>query len=98
MLTDNYKTTGSTNAEFSNFRGDLNNTSCVDIGDSPATTEGKLSLGGAKWRACTQSNRQRKLRPRLNSRMFKDTNTIYPPNQAYNDANNELKSPTKKRP
>ena len=34
----------------------------------------------------------------MHQKTFKDTNTIYPPNQAYDDANNELKSPTKKRP
>lgn len=29
---------------------------------------------------------------------YKDTNAIYPPNQAYDKANNELKSPQKRRP
>ena len=30
--------------------------------------------------------------------LFKDTNVIYPPDKAYHEANEDLKSPSKKRP
>ena len=40
----------------------------------------------------------KKARSKLNPKLFKDTNSIYPPNKQYKDANNELKSPQKKRP
>lgn len=101
MLMESFKTNGSSQAEVSNSKGDPNNSSNVDTGVSPATTESRSSLGMRKsTRHCSYKNRHRvnRLKQKQNQRMFKDTNTIYPPNQAYNDANNELKSPTKKRP
>jgi hypothetical protein len=35
---------------------------------------------------------------KTNSKLFKDTNCLYPPNLQYENANNEMKSPPKKRP
>lgn len=90
---------GSTYADTLVVKGaDYNNSSNVDTGVS-ATTDSRVSLG-ARSRRCSQNSRSRqcKFRPKLGPRIFKDTNTIYPPNQAYNDANEELKSPTKRRP
>ena len=72
----------------------------LDTGVSPASTvsaASKSSLGGRSSKQRKMKNRKLKARANLRQQ-FKDTNTIYPPNQAYNDANNELKSPAKKRP
>jgi hypothetical protein len=35
---------------------------------------------------------------KTNSKLFKDTNCLYPLNLQYENANNEMKSPPKKRP
>lgn len=91
---------GSSYVEALNVKGavDLNNSSNIDTGLS-GTTDSRASLG-ARSRLGSQKirSRQCKFKAKLGPRIFKDTNTIYPPNQAYNDANEELKSPTKRRP
>jgi len=61
---------------------------------SPATATSQPLSGLSK-----KSRKKRKKHNKHGSKApCKDTNVIYPPDQAYGRANEELKSPSKKRP
>ena len=77
----------------------------ADETETPSTVKDEddiASHGHANRKKKAYRSRGRKMRPRRIQRpqpgMHPDTNIIYPPDRAYEQANNELKSPTKKRP